>query len=197
MNGIDNHPIAVEEIPLILAVDRGGRPAQWIDWRRAAVHYLSENILWTYGDPIVTLRGGTNRDGERSILAMHPIVAVSGADASRFDDQTITLDNRALFARDNHTCLYCGERYTRGQLTRDHVFPQGRGGQDVWENVVTACAHCNTHKGCRTPDEAGMPLLALPFAPSHVEGLILSNRRILADQMVFLAAQRPNVRRLQ
>jgi len=194
MNGISHNQLYLDSIPLILAVDRGGRPSQWIDWKRASAYYISDHILWTYGEPIVTLRGGTNRDGERSTLAVHPIVAVSGADASRFEDQTIALDNRALFSRDNFTCLYCGERYRRSQLTRDHVFPQGRGGQDVWENVVTACAHCNTRKGCLTPEEAEMPLLALPFAPSHVEGLILSNRRILADQMVFLAAQRPNKR---
>lgn len=196
MNGVSNTP-GIESFPLILAVDRGGRPAQWIDWKRASVHYISDNVLWTYGEPIVTLHGGTNRYGERSTLAMHPIVAVSGADASRFEDQTITLDNRALFARDNHTCLYCGGRFTRRQLTRDHVFPQGRGGGDNWENVVTACSHCNVTKGCRTPEEAGMPLLALPYAPSHIEGLILANRRCLADQMAFLTAQRPNIRRLQ
>jgi hypothetical protein len=181
--------------PLILAVDKGGRPAEWIDWKKASGHYLSGDVLWTYGDPILTLRGGMNRHGLRSTLGIHPIVAVEGADASRFEEHTIALDNRALFARDKHTCLYCGEQYGRGLLTRDHVFPQGRGGPDVWENVVTACAHCNNMKGCMTPEEAAMPLLALPYAPSHIEGLILSNRRILADQMAFLTAQRPNVRR--
>lgn len=182
--------------PLILAVDKGGRPAEWIDWKKASGHYLSGDVLWTYGNPILTLRGGMNRNGEQSVLDVHPIVAVNGADASMFEDQVISLDNRALFARDNYICLYCGERYSKSQLTRDHVFPQGRGGKDIWQNVVTACDHCNNVKACMTPEEAGMPLLALPFAPSHIEGLILSNRRILADQMDFLSAQRPNARRL-
>jgi hypothetical protein len=36
-----------------------------------------------------------------------------------------------------------------------------------------------------------MPLLAVPYRPSWVEHLILSNRNILADQMAFLRAQLP------
>ena len=36
-----------------------------------------------------------------------------------------------------------------------------------------------------------MPLLAIPYRPSWIEHLILSNRNILADQMQFLQAQMP------
>ncbi len=177
--------------PLILAVDCGGRPAEWVDWQKAAGHYLSGDVLWTVGDPVITLRGGMNRQGLRSRLEVHPIIAVNGADADRFEDYVIALTNRALFARDSHVCLYCGETYPKSLLTRDHVVPRGQGGPDTWENVVTACRGCNGKKDCRTPEQAHMPLLALPYAPSHIEGLILSNRRILADQMAFLTAQRP------
>ena len=76
-------------------------------------------------------------------------------------------------------------------LTRDHVVPTSKGGRDAWENVVAACIHCNSRKGNRTPQQAGMPLLAIPFRPSWVEHLILSNRHILADQMAFLKAHLP------
>ena len=41
-----------------------------------------------------------------------------------------------------------------------------------------------------------MPLLAVPFRPSWIEHLILSNRNILADQMAFLKAQLPKKTRL-
>ncbi len=37
----------------------------------------------------------------------------------------------------------------------------------------------------------GKPLLAVPYRPSWIEHLILSNRNILADQMAFLKAQLP------
>ncbi len=41
-----------------------------------------------------------------------------------------------------------------------------------------------------------MPLLAVPYRPSWVEHLILSNRNILADQMAFLRSQLPKNTRL-
>jgi hypothetical protein len=64
--------------------------------------------------------------------------------------------------------------------------PASRGGESVWENCVTACERCNHRKADRTPEEANMKLLAVPYTPNLAEYLILSNRRILADQMEFL-----------
>ncbi|MEJ2452290.1 MAG: HNH endonuclease, partial [Gammaproteobacteria bacterium] len=64
-----------------------------------------------------------------------------------------------------------------------------RGGRDNWANVVAACRRCNAHKGGRTPEEAAMPLLAVPYVPNLAEYLFLRNRRILADQMEFLKTQ--------
>ena len=49
-------------------------------------------------------------------------------------------------------------------------------------------------KGGRTPQQANMPLLAVPYRPSWVEHLILSNRNILADQMEFLVNHLPKNR---
>ena len=73
--------------------------------------------------------------------------------------------------------------------------PLSQGGRDSWENVVSACFHCNSRKGGRTPQQASMPLLAVPYRPSWVEHLILSNRNILADQMAFLKNHLPKRRR--
>ena len=42
-----------------------------------------------------------------------------------------------------------------------------------------------------------MPLLAVPYRPSWVEHLILSNRNILADQMAFLRSHLPKNARMQ
>ncbi|MEJ2399695.1 MAG: HNH endonuclease, partial [Gammaproteobacteria bacterium] len=99
------------------------------------------------------------------------------------------LTNRELFRRDRHMCLYCGRSHSDDELTRDHVKPLSRGGRDHWSNVVAACRRCNAHKGGRTPEEARMPLLAIPYIPNLAEYLFLRNRRILADQMEFLKSQ--------
>jgi hypothetical protein len=73
------------------------------------------------------------------------------------------------------------------KLTRDHIVPFSRGGRDTWMNVVTACRSCNERKSDRTPEGSGMELIYLPYVPNRAEYLILTNRRILVDQMEFLA----------
>jgi 5-methylcytosine-specific restriction endonuclease McrA len=76
------------------------------------------------------------------------------------------LNNANLFARDAHTCQYCGRRasdFVRGErLTRDHIVPVSRGGPDSWENCVTACSKCNNKKADKLPGEAGMRLRTVP-----------------------------------
>ena len=58
-------------------------------------------------------------------------------------------------------------------------------------NVVAACKRCNNHKAGRTPEQAHMELLAVPFTPTHAEYIYLQGRRVLADQMEFLLAHFP------
>lgn len=180
--------------PLILAVDMGGRPMQWLGWQAAVRHYVLQQVGWTAGTAALVIRGGINRRGLRSEIALHPVIALQGADGGRFAEYSPPLSNRALFARDRHLCLYCGEKFHPKLLTRDHVLPKSRGGTDIWENCVSACKACNNRKDARTPEEARMPLLALPYAPNHAEGLILANRHILSDQMAFLEKRIPRRR---
>jgi 5-methylcytosine-specific restriction endonuclease McrA len=182
----------------MLSLDAHGRILDWMHWQDAACLYVRGAVAWTLGDPCLTVHGGTNRaSGEQSVIALHPIVAARGHAHPRALDPAPALTNTALFARDAHLCLYCGKDYGRHSLTRDHVVPLSRGGRDVWENVVCACFHCNSRKGGRTPQQAGMPLLAIPYRPSWVEHLILSNRHILADQMAFLTHHLPRRARPQ
>lgn len=75
----------------------------------------------------------------------------------------VKLTRREIFSRDRHTCQYCGRQ--AGDLTLDHVVPRHRGGGHTWENLVAACKPCNHRKGGRTPDEARVKLIRLPFEP--------------------------------
>jgi 5-methylcytosine-specific restriction endonuclease McrA len=76
------------------------------------------------------------------------------------------ISRRALFARDGWRCMYCGS--TSGRLTLDHVVPRSRGGDSVWENVVTSCAPCNHRKGDRLLEETSMILRTPPRPPTPV-----------------------------
>lgn len=180
----------------VLSLDSTGRILDWMSWQDAVCLYVRGAVAWTLGDPCLTIHGGTNRDsGLQSQLDLHPIVASRGHARPGSYEPAPALTNTALFARDRHLCLYCGQHFHKSQLTRDHVLPLSKRGQDEWENVVSACLHCNVRKGSRTPQQAGMPLLAVPYRPSWVEHLILSNRNILADQMEFLVGHLPKHRR--
>ncbi|MDX1672614.1 MAG: HNH endonuclease [Balneolaceae bacterium] len=77
----------------------------------------------------------------------------------------IVLSRRNIMKRDGNRCQYCG---SSRNLTIDHVVPRSRGGNDSWENLVTACDTCNVQKGNRTPREAKMPLKRKPFRPVHI-----------------------------
>ena len=179
-------------LPRVLSLDAHGRILDWMHWQDAVCLYVRDAVAWTLGDPCITVRGGTCRaTGLQSVVELHPIVAARGHAHAKALDPSPALTNTALFARDANLCMYCGDEFPRHALTRDHVVPVSRGGRDVWENVVCACHACNSRKGGRTPQQAGMPLLAVPYRPSWVEHLILSNRHILADQMAFLRSHLP------
>ncbi len=187
-------PGSVARLPglRLLGLDAYGRALDWLSWQDATCLYARGAVAWTLGDPCLEIHGGINRfSGNQSIVRLHPIIAARGHARPRALVPTPALTNPALFARDQSLCLYCGREFQRSSLTRDHVQPVSKGGRDIWENVVTACFHCNSRKGNRTPQQASMPLLAVPYRPSWIEHLIMSNRNILADQMAFLKAQLP------
>jgi hypothetical protein len=170
-------------------------PIEWIGFEGAVKLHCLDQILYPMGSPLYTVRGGINaRSGRRSTLDVYSIICTLGhsrAHLKRHPSYTPPLNNRALFKRDAHLCLYCGEQFRSGELSRDHVQPLSRGGKDIWQNVVTACRRCNHRKGGNTPEESGLQLLAVPFVPTHAEYIYLSGRRILADQMDFLLAHFP------
>ena len=187
---------AAETIPLILTLDNAGRPIDWINWQEAINLYVREQVAWTASETRLRFYGGTcHKTGLKSYIDLSTIIAVRGAKPKYNHDVTPLLTNRALFERDRHTCLYCGNNFKLSLLTRDHVQPRAQGGRDVWSNVVTACKSCNVKKACHTPGQAHMPLLALPYAPNKAEAMILANRKILTDQMDFLRNHVPHERR--
>ncbi len=80
--------------------------------------------------------------------------------------KSVVLTRKNILRRDGYKCAYCGRSDL--PLTVDHVVPKARGGDDTWENLITACTFCNNKKGDRTPDVAEMRLLSRPFKPSHI-----------------------------
>jgi hypothetical protein len=170
-------------------------PLEWIDFRDAVSLYYTGQVAYTCGSLLYRIYGGIcARTGLRSSIDVNSIVATVGRTpgmAELRDSYGPPLNNKTLFRRDANLCMYCGERFMSRDLTREHVTPLSRGGTDSWTNVVTACRRCNNHKGGRTPEGAGMQLIAVPFTPTYAEYIYLKGRRVLADQMEFLLAHIP------
>ena len=96
------------------------------------------------------------------------------------------ISRRALFARDGWRCVYCGT--ASGRLTLDHVVPRSRGGDSVWENVVTSCAPCNMRKGNRLLHEIHMELPRAPRVPAPVLFIRLAASSIPTSWQPYLDA---------
>ena len=184
----------------ILRTDVAGMPLEWVDYRDAARLYALGQVAYSCGSVIFTIRGGTNtRTHLQSRVEVNSIIATYGEShaVTRMRKEYLPpLSNKALFRRDDQICMYCGSRFATRYLSRDHVRPISWGGPDHWNNVVSACVRCNNHKAGRTPEAAGMELLAIPFTPTHAEYVYLQGRNVLADQMEFLRAHFPRASRL-
>ena len=181
--------------PMILQLSQGGQAVNWINWQDAVLYYARDQIAWTLGDQTFRFYGGVNRvSNERSYMDIQPIIAVQGDQGRSVFGVTPSLNNRELFRRDGHICMYCLTSLNDRHLTRDHVIPISRGGRDIWTNVVTACRACNQRKADQLLSETNMRLQAVPYTPNHAEWLILRNRSILTDQMAFLIKQCPKER---
>jgi 5-methylcytosine-specific restriction endonuclease McrA len=95
------------------------------------------------------------------------------------------ITRRAVFARDDWTCQYCG---SRSNLTVDHVIPRSKGGSSSWDNIVASCAPCNRRKGNALLHHAGMQLLRPPRTPSPTVFIHVASPTIPAAWMQYLAA---------
>jgi 5-methylcytosine-specific restriction endonuclease McrA len=183
----------------ILALDSTWEPRRWISLDDAMFYEYKNLVQARLGESLYVYHGGVSRmTGLQNTLETSSIVVISGQPKNaRYREPMLC--NETLFERDRHICAYCGSLYKKHELTRDHIVPVSRGGQDKWTNVVTACKRCNNLKddlsigeelpkgkyspmGTRT-----MELLYVPYVPCKAEEMILRRSgRIKADQMEFL-----------
>lgn len=184
--------------PHILTLDIAGAPHRWVNVRAAAHYYATDMIAWATGTNEFLLRGGLQRaTGIQSLIRANSIIAIKGKDfIVRNFDHVPTLTKEMLLARDRYICAYCAQTFRFEQLDMEHIRPRSKGGEDSWTNLVAACKACNHRKADRTPEAAGMKLHYVPYIPNRYEAFILSNRKILADQMEFLLQGVPKNSRL-
>ena len=174
----------------ILRLNLAGQPIEWLSWKEGATLYARELVAWSLGGIVRRAHGGRSRlTGLQSYLDLPAIIACDGERIAPMKTDP-PLTNTGLFYRDNCQCLYCGDYFTFAELSRDHVFPSSRGGEDKWENVVAACKRCNQRKGDALLSDIDMDLIALPYRPNPYEYLaLINNDRIRDDQVEYLRPQ--------
>lgn len=181
----------------ILRTNISGMPLEWITYQDAVKFHYTGQIAYVNGAIVYTIHGGINAITQKqSAVEVYSIVATHGKTPNLYLNYTPPLNNTALFRRDAFICMYCGDQFPRSKLSRDHVMPLRLGGTDTWNNVVTACRACNNRKAGKTPEQAKMQLIAVPFTPTRAEYVFLQSHNILADQMEFLRTHFPRNSRL-
>lgn len=187
----------------ILTLDAYHQPHRWISVQDAITLEAKNLVSAHLGEDIFIYRGGHNNEGVQSTLKTSSIILVNGAPRT-YKHTVPALNNQSLFARDRNICAYCGRFFRSNDLTRDHIKPRSRGGEDSYMNCITSCKKCNNLKDNLMPGEKlppgvyspqgtkTMELLYVPFVPCKSESMILKSRNIKADQMEFLCAKIEN-----
>lgn len=57
------------------------------------------------------------------------------------------LESNVEKIRQNNYCWYCGKEMEPSKLTKDHVFPRAKGGDNDMDNIIMVCKMCNSSKG--------------------------------------------------
>lgn len=80
------------------------------------------------------------------------------------------VSKKYILLRDGMTCQYCMKKLDKSSCSVDHVIPlssfKSKNEANTWNNLVACCKRCNTKKGNKTPEQAGMRLIRKPKSPS-------------------------------
>lgn len=144
-----------------LVLNAGYEPLTTVSVRRGVVLLLADKAVLERPYPLRVVRGGEVEVPLPAVVRLRRYVRVPFR-------QRASWSRRGVLVRDGYRCAYCGRRAS----TVDHVVPKAQGGRDTWLNTVAACAEDNQRKADRTPEQAGMRLLRLPFEPTPEHALL-------------------------
>lgn len=169
----------------VLKLNKAYMPLEVISWQDAISDWLNGKveIIEEYEDRIIHKKYDKYLDTFSDVIKMPAVVRLlhfvkPNKDVKFFQSFT----RRNVYDRDKGRCQYCGTKISLKEMTYDHVHPQSKGGLTTWTNIVCSCLDCNTKKGDKTLQEAGMKLMNKPIAPaiadSYQSGMIAKLKRM-------------------
>ena len=154
-----------------LLLSAGYEPIKVVSWQRAIT-------LLTLGK--IEVLEEYDREVRSPTIAFKMPAVVRLLQVFKRNKKAVKFSRINIYARDKYRCQYCCRKLPIAELTYDHVIPRAKGGKTVWQNIVTACETCNSHKGNRTPEQARMTLLNRPTRPTWVPVMTLRVNRSTA-----------------
>jgi 5-methylcytosine-specific restriction endonuclease McrA len=154
----------------VLVLDSSYMKVDVVDWKRAFC------LIYSNKAEVLEESDEVKRTVRMEIKVPSVIRLLYRCLASKQSDMTAKFNRVSVLKRDKYICQYCAKRLPGKDLTLDHVIPKSRGGENTWENVVTACKPCNNKKANRTPEKAGMKLLKKPVRVRQVPFLVVSTK---------------------
>jgi hypothetical protein len=112
---------------------------------------------------VISLTGDTNREGtpyriylpEEIAICRDAMSKVQQKELPRIDPKreldfyNIKENRLKVFERDKYMCHYCKKQLTRFSATLDHIQPVSKGGDNSYDNLITACLLCNSQRGAK------------------------------------------------
>ena len=132
------------------------------------VHWQKAITLWCQGKVEIVAHYDREVRSVSFSMRLPSVIRLLRRIRVRRSVEYVPFSRANIYARDNHSCQYCGEVLASAELTFDHVVPVAHGGRKDWENIVTCCISCNRRKGGRTPEQAGMKLIRHPRRPDKL-----------------------------
>lgn len=131
------------------------------------------------------------RDGDRSVMTQHGPVRIPTVvfcvNYSKVPKKRPKLCSRSVRERDGNKCQYTGKILAPEEGSLDHIMPRSRGGSSDWENLVWSAKDVNSKKANKTPEEAGLRLLAQPRKPKEIPvSATLKNAFGIPEWQMFL-----------
>lgn len=142
-----------------LVLSQGYAPLKVVPWQRAmTLLFLGKvEVVEEYDEEVRSVH---------IVFKMPAVVRLLGA--FKRHKKPVKFSRINIYGRDKYRCQYCGTKVTLSDGTYDHVVPRARGGKTVWKNIVTCCYSCNSRKGSKTPEQAGLRLRTRPVQPRAV-----------------------------